>query len=102
MRNRSQVFNPVTQTWTKRDGERGQFMDQKKDGDPFKGVRKERVESLHHQTASALIVARTINDLSFAGPTMYRGVRGGLVARDPLEPGEEGLDVDMEMPFAWG
>jgi hypothetical protein len=41
VRDRSQVFNPVTQTWTKRDTGNGQFMDQKKDGDPFKGVRKE-------------------------------------------------------------
>lgn len=38
---RSQVFNPTTQTWTKRDTDTGRFMDQKKDGDPFKGVRKE-------------------------------------------------------------
>ena len=41
VRGRSQVFNPNTQTWTKRDANNGQFMDQKKDGDPFKGVRKE-------------------------------------------------------------
>lgn len=41
VRNRSQVFNPVTQTWTKRDTCSGQFMDQKKDSNPFKGVRKE-------------------------------------------------------------
>lgn len=41
VRDRSQVFNPTTQTWTKRDANNGQFMDQKKDGDPFKGVRKE-------------------------------------------------------------
>lgn len=42
VRDRSQVFNPVTQTWIKRNAGTGQFMDQKKDGDPFKGVRKER------------------------------------------------------------
>ncbi|MFT7773252.1 hypothetical protein [Roseateles sp.] len=41
VRDRSQVFNPTTQTWTKRDAGNGQFMDQKKDGEPFKGVRKE-------------------------------------------------------------
>lgn len=41
VRDRSQVFNPVTQTWTKRDTSTGQFMDQRKDGAPFKGVRKE-------------------------------------------------------------
>jgi hypothetical protein len=42
VRDRSQVYNPVTDNWTKRDRETGQFMDQKKDGEPFKGVRKER------------------------------------------------------------
>jgi hypothetical protein len=41
-RDRSQVFNPVTQRWTKRDTETGRFMDQKTDGKPFKGVRKEK------------------------------------------------------------
>jgi hypothetical protein len=41
VRDRSQVFNPQTQTWTKRATGNGQFMDQKKDGEPFKGVRKE-------------------------------------------------------------
>lgn len=41
VRDRSQVFNPVTQNWTKRDADNGRFMDQKMDGDPFKGVRKE-------------------------------------------------------------
>ncbi|MGE0673263.1 MAG: hypothetical protein AB7O64_09420 [Methylibium sp.] len=44
VRDRSQVFNPSTQTWTKRDSNDGQFMDQKKGGDPFKGVRKERTK----------------------------------------------------------
>ncbi len=42
VRDRSQVYNPKTQIWTKRDAETGQFMDGKEDGDPFKGVRKER------------------------------------------------------------
>jgi hypothetical protein len=41
VRERSQVFNPTTQTWTKRDTNSGRFMDQKEDGTPFKGVRKE-------------------------------------------------------------
>jgi hypothetical protein len=41
VRDRSQVYNPVTETWTKRNSDNGQFMDQKKDGEPFKGVRKE-------------------------------------------------------------
>lgn len=42
VRQRSQVQNPVNNNWTKRDTETGKFIDQKKDGTPFKGVRKER------------------------------------------------------------
>lgn len=38
VRDRSQVFNLVTETWTKRNADTGRFMD----GTPFKGVRKER------------------------------------------------------------
>lgn len=43
VRNRSQVFNPKTDTWTKRDSATGRFMDVKSDGTPFKGVRKEKI-----------------------------------------------------------
>lgn len=39
---RSQVYNPQTETWTKRDTETGRFIDQKSDSEPFKGVRKEK------------------------------------------------------------
>jgi hypothetical protein len=42
VRQRSQTFNPQTQTWVKRDTGTGRFIDQKADGDPFKGVRKEK------------------------------------------------------------
>lgn len=42
VRNRSQVQNPKTGLYTKRDTETGRFMDVKKDGTPFKGVRKEK------------------------------------------------------------
>jgi hypothetical protein len=38
----SQVFNPKTRGWTKRDAETGKFMDRKADAKPFKGVRKEK------------------------------------------------------------
>lgn len=41
VRERSQVFNPKNQKWVKRNKENGQFMDQKANGTPFKGVRKE-------------------------------------------------------------
>lgn len=42
VRKRSQTFNPVTERFTKRDADTGRFMDQKSDGKPFKGVRKEK------------------------------------------------------------
>lgn len=42
VKDRSQVFNPKTGHWTKRDAASGRFMDQKADGKPFKGVRKEK------------------------------------------------------------
>ncbi|MFA5952499.1 MAG: hypothetical protein WC807_19710 [Hyphomicrobium sp.] len=42
VKSRSQVKNPVTGTWTKRDAESGKFMDVKADPKPFKGVRKEK------------------------------------------------------------
>ncbi|MBS4638688.1 MULTISPECIES: hypothetical protein [Aeromonas] len=38
---RTQVKNPVTGNWVKRDAETGRFIDQKQDGEPFKGVAKE-------------------------------------------------------------
>lgn len=41
VKGRSQAYNPKTEQWVKRDAETGQFMDVKKDGNPFKGVRKE-------------------------------------------------------------
>ncbi len=42
VRGRSQVLNPKTNRYTKRDTATGQFMDGKSDDKPFKGVRKER------------------------------------------------------------
>ena len=36
---RSQVKNPITGTWTKRDDKSGKFMDVKADPKPFKGKR---------------------------------------------------------------
>ena len=42
VRNRSQVQNPVNGNFTKRDAATGRFIDQKIDGKPFKGVRKEK------------------------------------------------------------
>ena len=42
VRDRSQVFNPKVDRFVKRDTDTGRFMDQKVDGAPFKGVRKEK------------------------------------------------------------
>ena len=42
VRDRSQVYNPKVDRWIKRDDDTGRFIDQKQDGDPFKGVRREK------------------------------------------------------------
>jgi len=42
VRDRSQVFNPKTERYVKRDADSGKFMDQKSDTKPFKGVRREK------------------------------------------------------------
>ena len=42
VRNRSQVQNPRTGQWVKRDATTGRFVDVKQDGSPWKGVRRER------------------------------------------------------------
>ena len=42
VRDRSQVYNPSNDRWTKRDTDNGRFIDQKADTSPFKGVRKEK------------------------------------------------------------
>ena len=41
VKKRSQTYNPQTGLWVKRNKNNGQFMDNKMDGSPFKGVRKE-------------------------------------------------------------
>ena len=43
VRQRSQVYNPKTDSWVKRDANTGRFMDVKTSNNtPFKGVRKEK------------------------------------------------------------
>lgn len=42
VRDRSQVLNPKTKIWTKRDSDTGKFLDGNTSGNPFKGVRKEK------------------------------------------------------------
>jgi hypothetical protein len=41
VKDRSQTQNPQNRNWTKRDTDTGRFIDQKSDGEPFKGVAKE-------------------------------------------------------------
>jgi hypothetical protein len=41
VKDRTQVLNGKIDRWIKRDTGTGRFMDQKVDGEPFKGVRKE-------------------------------------------------------------
>lgn len=43
VKGRSQVYNPKTDSWVKRDAATGRFMDVKTSSNsPFKGVRKEK------------------------------------------------------------
>jgi len=42
VKDRSQTYNPKTESWVKRDTGNGRFMDGKADDKPFKGVRKEK------------------------------------------------------------
>ena len=42
VRDRSQVLNPKTEQWVKRDAGTGRFIDVKQDGEKFKGVRREK------------------------------------------------------------
>lgn len=42
VRERTQVFNPTTGHYVKRDASTGKFMEVKSDGKPFKGVVKEK------------------------------------------------------------
>jgi len=42
VKERSQVYNPTTGNYVKRDTSTGRFLDVKSDGQPFKGVRKEK------------------------------------------------------------
>lgn len=42
VKGRSQILNPKTKLYVKRDAETGRFMDVKTTGGKFKGVRKEK------------------------------------------------------------
>lgn len=40
--NRTQVYNPKSGSWVKRDSDTGKFIDAKADSNPFKGITKEK------------------------------------------------------------
>jgi len=42
VKDRTQIQNPQNGLWIKRDRDNGQFIQQKKDGEPFKGIAKEK------------------------------------------------------------
>lgn len=42
VRERSQVHNPKTDQWVKRDTNTGRFIDVNQNGEPHKGVRREK------------------------------------------------------------
>lgn len=42
VRERSQTYNPKTEQWVKRDTDTGRFIDVNQNGNPHKGVRKEK------------------------------------------------------------
>jgi hypothetical protein len=42
VKDRSQTYNPKTDTFVKRDTNTGRFIDNKTSGGPFKGVRREK------------------------------------------------------------
>jgi hypothetical protein len=50
VKSRSQIKNPVTGTWTKRDDKTGKFMDVKSDLKPSKGVRKDKSTEVMERT----------------------------------------------------
>jgi len=42
VKERTQCYNPKTECYVKRDTETGRFIGVKKDGEPFKAIRKEK------------------------------------------------------------
>ena len=54
VKTRSQVKNPVTGKWTKRDDKSGKFMDQKADTKPFKGNLNEWARNMAAKTLDEL------------------------------------------------
>ena len=52
VKERTQIYNPATGNYIKRDSSTGKFIEVKKDGEPFKGVRKEKTMVLANPSVS--------------------------------------------------
>jgi hypothetical protein len=64
---RSQIKNPITGTWTKRDDRSGKFLDVKADPKPFKGVRHRKTET------SAEVMGRAVKRHSKLFKNLHEG-----------------------------
>ena len=64
VKTRSQIKNPITGTWTKRDDKSGKFLDVKADRRPFKGVRKEGRMILHRRDPEVIAFLKTFRDFT--------------------------------------
>jgi hypothetical protein len=58
---RSQVFNPSTGNFVKRDSATGRFLDVKSDGKPFKGVKREETFVKANPSVNKLVAQRAEN-----------------------------------------
>jgi len=58
VRDRTQVFNPTTGNYVKRDASTGKFMDVKSDGKPFKGVVKEKSNVKSNPSVKKTVAAK--------------------------------------------
>jgi hypothetical protein len=50
VKGRTQIKNPLTGAWTKRDDKTGKFVDVKADSKPFKGVRRSKSTEVMERT----------------------------------------------------
>lgn len=65
VKQRTQVLNPTTGQYVKRDTTTGKFIAAKKDGAPFKGVKKEKRVVPHHPAVPAdlrRIITKALRD----------------------------------------
>lgn len=67
VKQRTQVQNPTTGQYVKRDAKTGQFIASKKDGTPFKGVKKEKRIVPHHPAVPASLLRKIDKALREAG-----------------------------------